>query len=167
VVHLKLFFYDKDVLTSDDVMCWCWLPSSVCAHEKYILLNREDVDGAVKDKKLKHFDDNFSLEFWFDVPKEKEFNNEDEEEMKEKTEQNNNTNNNNVNIDDNRDDSRNGHLTSNKNVKKKSFARKTIDNLNENDQNNVNVDTNNTKQDDLALAFVSPADMTPRKSTFV
>eukprot|EP01084_Bolivina_argentea_P123724 219241_1 len=64
----KIVFYDKDVLSSDDIMCWCWLHSAVAAREKYTELKREDIDGAVKDKKYKHCADDFSLEFWFDVP---------------------------------------------------------------------------------------------------
>ena len=64
----KIVFYDKDVLSSDDIMCWTWCHSAICASEKYIRLERDLIDGAVKDKKMKHFNDEFSLEFWFDTP---------------------------------------------------------------------------------------------------
>ena len=64
----KIVFYDKDVLSSDDIMCWCWLHSAISARQKYIKILRDDIDGAVKDKDYKHFCENFSLEFWFDTP---------------------------------------------------------------------------------------------------
>jgi len=64
----KIVFYDKDVLSSDDIMCWCWLHSAISARDKYIFLERDEVDGAVKDTAYKHFAHNFSLEFWFEAP---------------------------------------------------------------------------------------------------
>ncbi|ETO14711.1 hypothetical protein RFI_22657, partial [Reticulomyxa filosa] len=68
----KIVFYDKDVVSSDDIMCWCWLHASVCATEKYIRLTKEEIDGAVKDKKNRKFDDRFALEFLFDTPVDEE-----------------------------------------------------------------------------------------------
>merc|ERR1712154_236969 len=68
----KIIFYDKDVLSSDDIMCWCWLHSSIAAREKYIHLPRDEIDGAVKDTAYKHFAHNFSLEFWLECPMEAE-----------------------------------------------------------------------------------------------
>ena len=63
----KIVFYDKDVVSSDDIMCWTWLHSSICGIEKYIKLSKDEVDGAVKDKKSKKFDKNFAVEFLFDT----------------------------------------------------------------------------------------------------
>ena len=64
----KIVFYDKDVLSSDDIMCWCWLHSAISSRERHIYLERDEVDGAVKDTAYKHFARNFSLEFWFSTP---------------------------------------------------------------------------------------------------
>ena len=64
----KIIFYDKDVLSSDDKMCWCWFHSAIVARQKYINLPKDEVDGAVKDKASKHFTSDFAVEFWFDSP---------------------------------------------------------------------------------------------------
>merc|ERR1712154_317002 len=70
----KIVFYDKDVLSSDDIMCWGWFHSAIAAKEKYIYLERDEIDGAVKDKAYKHFHHDFSLEFWFDTPSDSDSN---------------------------------------------------------------------------------------------
>ena len=64
----KIIFYDKDVLSSDDKMCWCWFHSAIVARQKHVVLPKDEVDGAVKDKAAKHFTSDFGVEFWFDSP---------------------------------------------------------------------------------------------------
>ena len=47
-------------------MCWCWFNSGVCCNEEKIVLTKDEIDNAVKDKKHKHFEKGFQLGFEFE-----------------------------------------------------------------------------------------------------
>jgi phosphatidylinositol-3,4,5-trisphosphate 3-phosphatase/dual-specificity protein phosphatase PTEN len=57
-------FYDHDAVSSDDKMFACWINTSF-VRKPTLLLKKNELDKAVKDKGNKHFPSNFTLEITF------------------------------------------------------------------------------------------------------
>jgi len=57
-------FYDHDAVSADDKMCACWINTSFI-RKSPLLLKKNELDKAVKDKKCKHFPAKFHVEIFF------------------------------------------------------------------------------------------------------
>jgi len=62
--EFKIVFYDEDIASKDDKMCGFWLHTSFITKSTFTLTKNE-LDGAVKDKKCHHFPKKFSIQISF------------------------------------------------------------------------------------------------------
>jgi hypothetical protein len=62
----KFLFVNQTSLKKEEKMFWCWLNTAFLAEDAYICLAKDELDGAVKDKKNRTFPKDFKLELYFD-----------------------------------------------------------------------------------------------------
>lgn len=63
----KFLFVTVKALQKEEKLCWCWLNSVFIGETGlHVCLNKEDLDGAVKDSKHRTFPKEFKVELFFD-----------------------------------------------------------------------------------------------------
>eukprot|EP00003_Mantamonas_plastica_P004136 TRINITY_DN1325_c0_g1_i10.p1 TRINITY_DN1325_c0_g1~~TRINITY_DN1325_c0_g1_i10.p1 ORF type:complete len:357 (-),score=112.31 TRINITY_DN1325_c0_g1_i10:1831-2901(-) len=62
---VKIMFWDWDRGSADDEMFWFWINTG-CLSGDTFELSKKEIDGAVKDKKGEHFDEDFRVECVFE-----------------------------------------------------------------------------------------------------